>query len=284
MYSGVENLPKVSVTSSGLDSEDTALNVEERHIEGTSAQVINQDVTLLVGLASTETVSDSGSGGLVDDTEDVEASDGTGVLGGLPLVVVEVGGDGDDGLLDLLGELGLGNLLHLWAIVRSCPIPYRIDFLRTLTRIMAEISWGEKVFSSPRYSTETLGLPLSSTTLKGQDSMSFLTVGSSNLRPIRRLEWLSEIVPICALPSFTTHLTSKTVLMGFMAAWFLAASPIRRSSAVKETKEGVVKEPWSLATGEDIVSALSLGLLDLISHTDLNAIALVVGNARVGGA
>ena len=113
MYSGVENLPKVSVTSSGLDSEDTALNVEERHIEGTSAQVINQDVTLLVGLASTETVGDSGSGGLVDDTEDVEASDGTGVLGGLPLVVVEVGGDGDDGLLDLLGELGLGNLLHL---------------------------------------------------------------------------------------------------------------------------------------------------------------------------
>ena len=198
MYSGVENLPKVSVTSSGLDSEDTALNVEERHIEGTSAQVINQDVTLLAGLASTETVGDSGSGGLVDDTEDVEASDGTGVLGGLPLVVVEVGGDGDDGLLDLLGELGLGNLLHLWAIVRSCPIPYRIDFLRTLTRIMAEISWGEKVFSSPRYSTETLGLPLSSTTLKGQDSMSFLTVGSSNLRPMRRLEGLSEVVHVCA--------------------------------------------------------------------------------------
>jgi len=72
--------------------------------------------------------------------------------------------------------------------------------------------------------------------------------------------------------------------MGFMAAWFLAASPIRRSSAVKETKEGVVKEPWSLATGEGIVSALSRELLELVSHTDLNAIALVVGNARVGGA
>ncbi|KAI7360115.1 hypothetical protein KC320_g119 [Hortaea werneckii] len=59
--------------------------------------------------------------------------------------------------------------------------------------------------------------------------MSFLTVGSSYLLPIRRL-------------------TSKTVLAGFMAAWFLAASPMRRSSEVKETKEGVVKEPWSLAT------------------------------------
>lgn len=44
-----------------------------------------------------------------------------------------------------------------------------------------------------------------------------------------------------------TYLTSKTVLTGFMAAWFLAASPINRSSAVKDTKEGVVKEPCSLA-------------------------------------
>lgn len=44
-----------------------------------------------------------------------------------------------------------------------------------------------------------------------------------------------------------TYLTSKTVLMGFMAAWFLAASPINRSESVKETKEGVVKEPCSLA-------------------------------------
>lgn len=39
---------------------------------------------------------------------------------------------------------------------------------------------------------------------------------------------------------FPTHLISKTVLAGFMAAWFLAASPIRRSLSVKETKEGVV--------------------------------------------
>ena len=32
-----------------------------------------------------------------------------------------------------------------------------------------------------------------------------------------------------------------------MAAWFLAASPINRSSALKETNEGVVKLPCSLA-------------------------------------
>jgi hypothetical protein len=43
------------------------------------------------------------------------------------------------------------------------------------------------------------------------------------------------------------YLMSKMVFTGFMAAWFLAASPIRRSSSVKETNEGVVKLPCSLA-------------------------------------
>lgn len=49
----------------------------------------------------------------------------------------------------------------------------------TLVRTMAEISWGEKDLVSFRYSTSTLGLPPSSMILKGQLSMSFLTVGSS---------------------------------------------------------------------------------------------------------
>ena len=56
---------------------------------------------------------------------------------------------------------------------------------------MAEISWGEKVLVSPRYSTWTIGLPPWSTTLNGQDSISFLTVSSSNLRPIKRLLLIS---------------------------------------------------------------------------------------------
>jgi len=102
------------LSSSGLDSEDTALNVEKRNIEGTTTEVVDEDIPLLVRLSRTKTVGDSGGSGLVDDTENVQASNGTGVLGGLTLVVVEVGGDGDDGLLDLHAELGLSNLLHLW--------------------------------------------------------------------------------------------------------------------------------------------------------------------------
>jgi hypothetical protein len=87
--------------------------VKEGDIESSSTEIVDEDVALLVGLAGTKTVGDSGGGRLVDNTENVEASNGTSVLGGLPLVVVEVGGDGDNGLLDLLAELGLSDLLHL---------------------------------------------------------------------------------------------------------------------------------------------------------------------------
>ena len=111
---GVEILTtKVSVTSSSLDSEDTTLDVQEGNIESTTTEIVDKDITLLVRLSGTQTVGDSSSSGLVDDTENVQASNGTGVLGGLTLVVVEVSGDGDDGLGDLLAELGLSNLLHL---------------------------------------------------------------------------------------------------------------------------------------------------------------------------
>ena len=111
----------MGVTSGSLDGEDTALDVKEGDIESSSTEIVDEDVALLVGLAGTETVGDSGGGRLVDDTENVEASNGTGVLGGLTLVVVEVGGNGDDGLLNLLSELGLSDLLHLWILSAIAP-------------------------------------------------------------------------------------------------------------------------------------------------------------------
>lgn len=251
---GIEVLTtKVSVTSGGLDGEDTALDVQEGNIESTTTEVVDQDVPLLLRLAGAETVGNGGGSRLVDDTEDVETGNGAGVLGGLTLVVVEVGRDGDDGLLNLLAELGLGNLLHLRSVVsiaaRDPSHKGRIFRMLTLPRTMAEISWGEKVLVSLRYSTWTEGAPSRSTILKGQDSMSFLTVSSSNLRPMRRLETVSRYV--YPQSDFSeAYLTSKTVFAGFMAAWFLAASPMRRSSGVKETNEGVVKLPCSLATAK----------------------------------
>jgi len=123
---GVEVLAtKMGITSGSLDGEDTALDVQERDIESTATEIVDEDVALLGRLASAKTVGNGGSSGLVDDTKDVEARNGTGILGGLTLVVVEVGRDSDDGLLNLLAKLDLGNLLHLFSQVVSVRLDLR---------------------------------------------------------------------------------------------------------------------------------------------------------------
>jgi hypothetical protein len=106
---------KVRVTSGGLDGEDTTGDGKKGNIERSSSEVEDENDLLLLRLLGglTETVGDGSGGGLVDDTENIETSDRTGVLGGETLGVVEVGGDGNDGLLDLLADLGLGGLLEL---------------------------------------------------------------------------------------------------------------------------------------------------------------------------
>ena len=253
------------LSSSGLDSEDTALDVKKGDIESSSTEIVDENVALIVGLSGTETVGDSGGGRLVDDTENVEASNGTSVLGGLPLVVVEVGGDGDDGLLDLLAELGLGNLLHL-------DEDHGGDFLGRESLGLVEVFDLDLGGSIVIDDLERPGLDV---LLDGG-----VIESAADKTPEIVVRQCSSVRSFAV----STHLTSKTVLMGFMAAWFLAASPIRRSSAVKETKDGVVKEPWSLATGRWHCQRWLARVGNTVVHTDLNAIALVVGNARVGGA
>ena len=80
---------KMGVTSGGLALEDTLLDSEEQNIESPFPEIEDEDVALGLGLL-VETVCDGGGGGLVDDTEHLETGDGTGVLGGLALSVVEV--------------------------------------------------------------------------------------------------------------------------------------------------------------------------------------------------
>ena len=73
---------KVNVTSGGLDFEDTfPVDGQEGNIESSSSEIEDEDVALTNGLI--ETVGDSSSSGLIDDTEDAKARDGTSVLGGL---------------------------------------------------------------------------------------------------------------------------------------------------------------------------------------------------------
>jgi len=103
----------MGITSSSLDGENTTLDVQKRHIESTTTEIVDQDIPLLVGLARAETIGNSSGSRLIDDTENVQPRNGSSILGRLPLVVVEVGWNSDDGLLDLLAELDLSDFLHL---------------------------------------------------------------------------------------------------------------------------------------------------------------------------
>lgn len=103
---------QVSVTGGGLDLEDTFLNGQEGNIESTTTKIEDEDVALALDLL-VETIGNGSSGGLVDDTEDVEAGDQPSVLGGLSLRVVKVGWDSDDGVGNGATEVGLSGLTHL---------------------------------------------------------------------------------------------------------------------------------------------------------------------------
>ncbi|GIX61526.1 NAD-specific glutamate dehydrogenase [Babesia caballi] len=102
---------QVGVTSSANDLEDTGVEHEHRDIESTTSEIVHQDVRLDSGPVNT--VRNGGGGGLVDDTDDLQTSDGTRVLGRLTLGVVEVRRHSDDGLVHLLTKVVLGDLLHL---------------------------------------------------------------------------------------------------------------------------------------------------------------------------
>jgi len=89
---------EVRVARGRLDFEDAVADLEHRHVERAATKVEDED--RLVGALLVEAVREGRGGGLVDDAQHLEARDLAGLLGGLALRVVEVGGDGDDGLVD----------------------------------------------------------------------------------------------------------------------------------------------------------------------------------------
>ena len=101
---------EVRVAVGRLHLDDALADFEDRDVERAAAEVVDGDrlVLLLV-----EAVGQRRRGRLVDDAHHLEAGDLAGVLGRLPLRVVEVGRHGDDGLADRLAEILLGRLLQL---------------------------------------------------------------------------------------------------------------------------------------------------------------------------
>lgn len=80
---------QMSVSSCGLDGENTTSDVEERNIKSSSTQIENEDVLLGLGLL-VEAVGNGRGCGLVDDTEDIKTGNGSGVFCSQSLRVIKV--------------------------------------------------------------------------------------------------------------------------------------------------------------------------------------------------
>ena len=98
------------VARRGQHLKHAVADLQDRHIERTAAQVVHQDllVVLLV-----QAVGQRRRRGLVDDAQHIQARNAAGVLGRLALAVGEVCRHRDDGLRDRLAEIRFRVLLEL---------------------------------------------------------------------------------------------------------------------------------------------------------------------------
>ncbi len=96
---------EVGVAIGGLHLEDAIAQLQHGDVKGAAAEVVDGDALVLLLV---EAVGQRGRRRLVDDAQHLQPGDASGVAGGLALGVVEVGGDGDDGLLDVLAQVRLG--------------------------------------------------------------------------------------------------------------------------------------------------------------------------------
>ena len=92
------------VTCGRLDLENPLFDGQERNIKSSTSQIENEYVPLAFGFL-VKTIGDSCRGGLVDNTEDIQPGNKTGIFCGLTLRVVEVGWDSDDSVVDCSSEI-----------------------------------------------------------------------------------------------------------------------------------------------------------------------------------
>src|SRR5690606_29669175 len=89
----VEIVPsQLIVSAGGLHFKQAVPDLQNGHVKGSAAQVEHQDGLIFLLIQS---VGEGGSGVLVDDSQHFQAGDPAGVLGRLPLAVVEVSGNRD---------------------------------------------------------------------------------------------------------------------------------------------------------------------------------------------
>src|SRR5262245_37564502 len=99
-----------SVSISGFDLEYTIADVENGYIERTATEIVDRNLALLLLLKS---IGKRRSGRLIDNAQDLEASNLAGIFGGLSLRIVEIRRNRDDRLRHFLTKIRLGCFLHL---------------------------------------------------------------------------------------------------------------------------------------------------------------------------
>jgi len=103
---------QVSVSISCLHFKYAILNSEQGDIESATSQIEDQNIALL-SVLFVQSIGDSCGGWFVNDSGNVESGDGSSILGGLSLRVIEICWHSDYSLADGLAEVSLGDLLHL---------------------------------------------------------------------------------------------------------------------------------------------------------------------------
>ena len=96
---------QMGVAVGGFDFKNAVADFQDGNIERAAAQVIDRDLLVLLLV---QAVGERGGGRLVDDAQDFQAGDASGVLGRLALGVVKISGHGDDGLGDFFAQTHFG--------------------------------------------------------------------------------------------------------------------------------------------------------------------------------
>mmetsp|Transcript_3538 Transcript_3538/g.3327 ORF Transcript_3538/g.3327 Transcript_3538/m.3327 type:complete len:252 (-) Transcript_3538:2-757(-) len=101
----------MGISVGGKNLEDSGINGKKGDIEGSSAQIKYEYVGLSSSLV--HTVGNGGSSRLVDNTLNLHSRNGSGILGGLTLGIIEIGRYGNNGVSNIFSKEDLGGTLHL---------------------------------------------------------------------------------------------------------------------------------------------------------------------------
>ena len=101
---------KVCVSRCCEHLKDSIVDSQDGNIESSTAEVENNDILLFLLI---KPIGNGSCGRLINDSEDIKASDCSSVFGGLSLRVVEVSRHSDHCILDIFPKVVLGDVLHL---------------------------------------------------------------------------------------------------------------------------------------------------------------------------